>query len=262
MLKKLTKHELYATGRIFLPIYAIMLLLSLINRVLFGIDNISRPLNTLRGFMVAAYVISIIATLVVTFVIMILRFYRNLMSDEGYLMFTLPVKTSQLINAKLIVSLLWNITCVIVVAASLFIVLGTAKNMAMFRDVLDTFFTVLKDTYGSSYVWLIVEYIVLILVGLIQQILLIYVSIAIGHMLNDHKVIGSFAAYIGIHIIIQTLVTIIFFIWARFETSLFAYAPYFILKQVFPFSIIFSIILNILFYLGTNYIFKRKLNLE
>ena len=93
MLKKLTKHELYATGRIFLPIYAIMLLLSLINRVLFGIDNISRPLNTLRGFMVAAYVISIIATLVVTFVIMILRFYRNLMSDEGYLMFTLPVKT-------------------------------------------------------------------------------------------------------------------------------------------------------------------------
>ena len=282
MLAKLTKHELYATGRIFLPLYSIMLLLSLINRGFSSIGELSSPFKTLKGFMVAAYVISIVATLVITFVIIILRFYKNLMSDEGYLMFTLPVKPSQLINAKLIVSFLWNILSIFVVATSLFIILGTSKNLEMFRGLLDLAVTGLKSTFGSSYPILIAEYIIMIFVGTIYQILMIYVSIAIGHLLNEHKVIGSFAAYIAINTIIQMLVSIIVLIWTNLELSIFTYTPYYgttetitgnnvnysvsivqaITKQIIPFSIIFSVLCCVAFYIVKNYIFKKKLNLN
>lgn len=261
MLGKLIKHELNATARIFLPLYFIIIILSVVNRVLTAINISSKPLNTIRGFMVAAYVISIIAIMFVTFVIMILRFYKNLMSDEGYLMFTLPAKSSQLIISKLITSMLWNITSVIVVISSLLIVLGTTKNMNILKDFIDFVFTSLKIAFGSGYVVLIVEFVIMIILSLIQQILLIYVSIALGHLFNGHKVLGSFVAYIAISTIIQILASILLLIWAAIaDSSLEALNA--IPQQVFPFTIIFSAICNVLFYFGTNYIFKRKLNLE
>lgn len=261
MLGKLIKHELNATGRMFLPLYIIILILSLVNRVLNTIKILDGPLNVIRGFTITAYTLSIIATLVVTFVIMILRFYKNLMSDEGYLMFTLPAKPSQLISAKLIVSSLWNIASIIVVACSLLVMLGTSKNMGILREFIDMALTGMKASFGSSYVLLIVEFIVMMIVSLIQQVMLIYVSIAIGHLFNGHKVIGSFVSYIAISTIIQILVTIILLIWARIAGSSLDDLEA-IPQLVFPFSIIFSLICNVLFFYGTNYIFKRKLNLE
>ncbi|MBQ9115898.1 MAG: hypothetical protein IJY04_02640, partial [Clostridia bacterium] len=41
------------------------------------------------------------------------RFYKNLSSDEGYLMHMLPVPTSSLILSKTIVALTWLILCTI-----------------------------------------------------------------------------------------------------------------------------------------------------
>lgn len=261
MLGKLIKHELNATGRMFLPLYFIILILSLLNRVLINIDISSGPLNTLRGFTIAAYVLVILATLVVTFVIMIMRFYKNLMTDEGYLMFTLPVKSSQLISAKLVTSLLWNIASIILVASSLLIMLGTSKNMSLIRGFINFVTTDLKASFGSSYVLLIVEFIIMMLVSLVQQILLIYVSIALGHLFNGHKVLGSFISYIAITTVIQILVVLILSVWALIAGSTLAELEA-IPHQVFPFSIIFALICNIIFYYGANYIFNRKLNLE
>lgn len=261
MLGKLIKHEFNATGRIFLPLYFIILLLSLVNRVLININISSGPLNTLRGFMIAAYALSIAATLVVTFVIMIMRFYKNLLTDEGYLMFTLPVKPSQLISAKLITSLLWNIASIILVVGSLLSMLGTTNNMAILGDFIDLLVMELKFSFGGSYVLLIVEFIIMMLGSLINQILLIYVSIAVGHLFNGHKVLGSFISYIAISTIIQILVTLILLFWARIAGSTLAELEA-IPQQVFPFSIIFALICNVIYYYVTNYIFKRKLNLE
>ena len=46
------------------------------------------------------YVALCIAVVVLAIVFIIQRFYNGLLKDEGYLMFTLPVKTWQLIKAK------------------------------------------------------------------------------------------------------------------------------------------------------------------
>lgn len=261
MLGKLIKHELNATGRIFLPLYSILLLLSLVNRVLLNIDISSTPLIILRGFTVAAYVLSILAILVVTLVIMILRFYKNLMSDEGYMMFTLPVKPSKLISSKLIVSIIWIISSVVIVGSSLLIMLGTRQNLKEFGEILAYATDELKAALGSGYALLYVELIIMIILSIIQQILLIYLSIAVGHLFNGHRVLGSFVSYIGITMAIQIILMIILTVWARLAgTNLDGLEA--IPQQVFPISIIISLALCGIFYFASNYIFTRKLNLE
>ena len=50
---------------------------------------------------------------------MVVRFRNNLMTDEGYLMFTLPVSVHQLLWSKLLVSMLWFIAVFCVDALAL-----------------------------------------------------------------------------------------------------------------------------------------------
>lgn len=109
MLGKLLKHEFRATGRIMLPIYGAVIVLSLLASVSGRLMD-REPgtfLYILFGLIVAAFVIGIIAALIMTAVLMIRRFYTNYLKDEGYLMHTLPVSVHALVWSKMIVSLVW-----------------------------------------------------------------------------------------------------------------------------------------------------------
>ena len=71
------------------------------------------------------YVITLIGIFVATMLITIQRFYKSLLGDEGYLMFTLPVRPWQLITSKLIVSALWSIvSCVVAVGSIMVMAIG------------------------------------------------------------------------------------------------------------------------------------------
>ena len=112
MLSKLLKHEFRATGRVMLPIYAAVLALAVLaNLSIRFIQNTgSAFLRILFGLLIAAFVVSIIAAVIMTLVMMITRFYRNLLKDEGYLMHTLPVSVHGLVWSKLIVSFVWSLS--------------------------------------------------------------------------------------------------------------------------------------------------------
>lgn len=261
MLKKLLKHELYATGKYLLPIYGITLILSLVNRLVINVDIFKGALGFIPVFMMIAYVISIIASLFVTFIFMIVRFYKNLMSDEGYLMFTLPVKPTQLVNSKLITSIIWTIVSIITICLSLLILLATPERLNDFKNALDDIFYIFKASFGKTYTLVIIEFILMIISSLIQSILLIYVSIALGHLFNGHRVLGSFVAYFVITTAVQIITTILMVIVARISGANFESIEA-IPHIVFPFSIAVSLLLSALYYISTNYIFSRKLNLE
>lgn len=47
------------------------------------------------------YAMFLCAVVVITFIVILLRFYKNLLQNEGYLMNMLPVKSWQHITAKL-----------------------------------------------------------------------------------------------------------------------------------------------------------------
>ena len=91
MLGKLLKHEFRATARFMWVIYAAMLVLSLGSH--FAIRYMDRPetFSILRILAVAVtflWVMALIFGAVMTLVMMVQRFYKNYLTDEGYLMFS------------------------------------------------------------------------------------------------------------------------------------------------------------------------------
>ena len=110
MLGKLLKQDFRATARIMLPLYAAVPVLGLFTNLITHLcENqnsfLIRAISALVSFV---FSLSLIAAVVTTVVLMILRFYRNLMTDEGYLMFPLPVNRHQLIWSKLLSALLYT----------------------------------------------------------------------------------------------------------------------------------------------------------
>lgn len=140
MLGKLLKQDFRATARIMLPLYAAVPVLGLFTNL------ITRLCENQNGFLIRAigalvsfvFSLSLIAAVVTTVVLMILRFYRNLMTDEGYLMFTLPVSTTELIFSKLIVSIVWFLGTFAVDALGMLLsgMLGGFEDVVRFRFAL------------------------------------------------------------------------------------------------------------------------------
>lgn len=120
MLRKLLKHEFRATGRIMLPLFGILLLVSVganfSSRGMLNSD--SSLLRTLGTIFIMLFIVVIFAVGIISFVLMINRFYKNLLQDEGYVMMTLPVCVHQQIWSKLIVSTVWFAATVVVIGLS------------------------------------------------------------------------------------------------------------------------------------------------
>ncbi|MEG1255765.1 ABC transporter permease [Clostridium sp.] len=256
MLRKLMKYEFKATGRIMLPLYAALLGFTIINKLFIGTNLDKVNMDFLGGIpaiiTMLGYTATMIAIFVGTLFITVQRFYKNLFGDEGYLMNTIPVKSSQNIVNKLIVSIVWTIISAIVAAISIFI-------MAYDPDVLKQIIRELRNVYseiGSNIIG-IIEFIILGIVSLAHQIMMLYAALSIGQLFKSKKLLGAFAGFMIISIVQQAIVGIgatILFSNANYVNI----SPQYALLCVIIASLFFF---TILFYI-TNYILKNKLNLE
>ena len=94
MLGKLLKYELKATARTFLPLYGAILVVSVVVRLAFSKFEHA---DLFMGISALTLFGLFVALAVLTLLVIVQRFNNNLLSDEGYLMFTLPVSTHSLV---------------------------------------------------------------------------------------------------------------------------------------------------------------------
>jgi hypothetical protein len=261
MLGKLFKHEMKATSRLLLPLYLVLAVLTVMDRIVIYLDIFKGVLSIIPGLITFAYVVSLIAIIIVSSVIIIYRFYKNLMTDEGYLMFTLPAKPHELINSKLFASIIWSVASIVAVAASIMLVVSGSINLTEIWDALKQGMSQLRELFEGTLALFIIEIIVMIIISIVNSILMVYVSVAIGQLFSGHKVIGSFAAYIGITTVIQIIVTIgtMLLSWIfRGSFNEISAIPLVLL----PIMILFMLALSAAYYWLTDFIFRKKLNLE
>ncbi len=210
MLRKLLKHEFRATGRVMLPMYLILLVTALgSNLAGRGMMNgHSDILNTLAVIIVMAFGIAICGVLVMSFVLMIQRFYKNLLQDEGYLMFTLPVSVHQHIWSKLIVSVVWFAATILAIIAASLVVAYDVSFLREFFDVLRWFFEGLQKLKISETLNLtayLAEFAVLLFLSLAAFALQFYAALAAGHSRANHKMVWSVAWFFGFQFALQFL---------------------------------------------------------
>ncbi len=269
MLSKLLKYEFKATGRAFLPLYGALLALAVINNLLFRIDGAGFPqthevsrISTAIG--VLLYVLLIMAIFVLTVVVMIQRFYKNLLSEEGYLMFTLPVRTWQLISSKLIASMVWIVLSCAVTFLSIFIMaVNHGFSLSDLPRILETLSREIFQILDLNMAVIFLELFCLGIVGIAEFILVIYASIAVGQLFPHHRYLGAFGAFLAFGAINQVLTTFLtisgsVYITAN-EIQFTYYAGFF--NMAFGLMLLYSLFWVVVCFLLTNYILSRKLNL-
>ena len=261
MLGKLIKHELKATTKLMLPIYLVLAVFTIMFRIVLSLDVFHGVFVFIPAIITIGFVFCIIAVIIVSIVIIIVRFYKNLVKDEGYLMFTLPVKPYQLINSKLIVATLWTIASLAATALAIFIVVTTHTGLDEIMNGFQAFINGLNDAFGAYGILFITELIVLILLSIINSILFVYVSIAIGQLFNGHKLLGAILSYVAINVVLQIGGSILL-VMAGLLFEDYIYSINSVPQFIFPITIVMTLLLSAAYYLITDFIFRKKLNLD
>ena len=206
MLGKLMKYELRATSRTMLPLLLLTLLLSVFTRMTSAVvqSGHSKFITVINTLLILAFFLALIGTAVFSVVLMVMRFRNNLMTDEGYLMFTLPVKHWQLITSKLLTALLLVLCSIVVGVASAALLAG---NKFPWKEI----FAWLREIdWSFKSVLLLVLLILLLVFSVAKTVLHFYISMAIGQLSNKRKVLCSVGAFFGISLILTTTVTTLF----------------------------------------------------
>jgi len=266
MLSKLLKYEIRATGRTFLPMYALLIVFALINKLFFSINSDYFKIPQIISMTI--FVVIIVGICVMTLVVTIQRFNKNLLTDEGYLSFTLPVKAHTHIDCKLIVSFMWTVLSVIASMLSIFIMAADAKTIESIRHAFAEIIPAFNSLGGAGYV-ILLEGILLLIIGVLSSITSIYAAITVGNLSSKHKLLAGLGAYLGFGVIEQIVLSIIMTSFGggmvRYFESLNTanlYQQLYAAELVMLVMIIFMLVFGAAFYFVTDLLLKKKLNLE
>ena len=157
----------------------------------------------ITGFM---YFISIVAMIVITIVLIVIRFYRGLFGSEGYMMNTLPVKPWQLITAKGVVAAVLVIAGVAVSILSMVILAGLS-GVVNITEAFGEISAVMKAE--PMLILTAAELLIIVIVGLLKSIYQVYASLAIGQLVNKYRILLALGAYIGINIALSVIAMVL-----------------------------------------------------
>ncbi len=256
MLRKLIKHEFRATARTMVPLFLILLAVTVcafvsVRFLTAGFASI------ISGSFMFLFVLAIIATLVMSFVLMIQRFHSSFLTDEGYLMFTLPVSVHSLVWSKLIVSTVWFIATGVAVVLATF--LSTARAIRI--DDWQGMFSAFGSAYGLNGAGYVAECLLAMLLGAFCQCLMLYAAMALGHSFSGSKGLWSVLFAVGFLIVAQMLGVTTLFSWFNFNDLQHMSAA----AQVHASMgtlIAAEVVYGAVFYFVTTLSLKKSLNLE
>lgn len=271
MFGKLCKYEWKYMARFFLPMWGVVLVLGVINafsapRWLFSYD-VGQSREIAGGLLFTALTIAFVTVSIVSLVVVIQRFYNGLLKDEGYLMFTLPVKSGMLINSKLLMSVVFMLLTGVVCTVSIFIVIVSGIGWGEFWDGAAWIFRE-SDLSGLEWGMMILWLVVLCLVASASSLYKIYTAMALGHLAKKHRVGWSVAAYLGMTMLGSAVRNVFLYNadWDSIGDALYRMmngmsVPQGVVTMELA-AIAFYAVLSVIYFFVTRYILEKRLNLE
>ena len=260
--------------RIMLPLFGLLVLASVgANLSIRGmLDSDSTFLSTLGTILIMLFTVAIVAVGIMAFILMINRFYKNLLQDEGYVMMTLPVSIHQQIWSKLIVSTVWFAATVLVIILACCITAFDIRFMGeLWREMKNIVHAVIQYNHmdvvanGAAFA---LEALILCILGSVSFCLRAYSAMAIGFSRPNHKGLFSVAAYIGTGVVLQILGGIVISLLndSWLHRLLLGWEPNVSVVAGMHLGMWFLIVLELIycavFYFLTVYFLQKHLNLE
>ena len=145
MLGKLIKHEFKSTAHSMLGVFLAAGITFVVMMLVFLIKI--KSLMVISSVVLGAIAV---AVLIITLFSIISTFNKSLYGAQGYLSFTLPVTSKQLLASKTIVSLAWVfISFVFAIAVTVFLVFyWVAQTSDSLKQTIQTIYNMLRDMQG------------------------------------------------------------------------------------------------------------------
>lgn len=198
VLSKLLKYDLRANMKIYLFVWPAIITLALIDRLVLTV-NLNGVIGSIFAVMTTfLFVLALIAACILALIISIIRFYSGLLRNEGYLMFTLPVKSWQLILSKFLTALL---TIAVTIGLSILCAIFVFGGIDGLLDMLSALLSASDIPTGIT----LVLTILLTVVSLCIAILQIYLSCSIGHLFRRKRILFSILFYYAIDVTVDII---------------------------------------------------------
>ena len=247
MLAKLMKHEILSSYRKFLPIYAGVILMTLITSFSFNVQSISASL-TFTSLLFTLVGITMLFTLYT----IIINLGQRVFGKPGYLLFTIPATSIEIMVSKVLINMMWFMVSILVsiFAASLFVLSAFQQNI----------FDILGELFGlmSRYPY---ETYTIITAGITYALYVIGMLFFLFALLNmiykgEKKILIGILLYFAVNQVASLISSIFLGAYMSFSTAIFEN-----FNSIWVFIGIY-LALAAAFYIMTYFIIDRKLELQ
>lgn len=268
MLGKLLKYELKATSRVFIPLYIAILVVSIVNGLSLNLEILN-----IQGLATIVLMCLFISLFVITIVVTIQRFNKNLLKDEGYLMFTLPVSSKHLVLSKYLTSLIWTFLSFVVAFLSFTIIfmIPTYKYLD-FSYFINEFNLLFSNMLNLNILGQFLKIILLMIISYTIFIFNVYLALSVGQLpiFNRFRNVSSFIGFLVINLLISYAQNIVSLFVNDASVNIEAidninYAissVTSIVSKGLNIAIVINLIIILVLFFATTYILDKKLNLE
>jgi len=264
MLGKLMKYEWKATWKLLLSANLLIVGMTflawwMVNMVEYSDDF--RMMDFVAVMVMITYAGSMFAVYVGTAIYLIHRFYTSTYGDQGYLLHTLPVDTHHIIIAKTLVSAMWVLISSVIIYFSIILLFASSEDIfvTMMEGIVDSVKLLgAEEVTAFAVVMTVVAYIV----SLLAKVLKVGACISLGQLSPNHKLMVSFAWYVGIYLVERICQGIYFGLRlaATRKLARMDYLSYF--DNHWETTLLAGIAGCVVFYMLTWYMMDRKLNLD
>ncbi len=266
MLGKLFKYEIKSTSRQFLSIYSILIGLSVILKFFNFLSDKLEIMVLPNALFMFLYVVTIIGMFVLTVIIAVQRFYKNLIGDEGYLMFTLPVEVHQQIFVKTVTAVMWTLIGIIVALLSVLILAFYGNIFNDISGFISVAYNSFKAQFGINMYLFVLQISGIAILALAANYLMIFAAISLGQLFRSHRAIGSVGAYFALYILNQILSVIFLTVFSYTNKTIWFQLKNNDLTVISSWMLVITALaaafLAFLYFLCSTFILKKRLNLE
>lgn len=203
-------------------------------------------------------------------VMIFIRFYKNLFTDEGYLTFTLPVKRASILNSKLISAVLFTIATSFIIFTAILtaLLIGFSSEIFTVRflnGLRDTVLEIYNYTGAYIYIYIVAAVLLYISVTTLSTLFLFNCITFASTITKKARVITSIAIYYVANSVFTSVLQILYlfsgsYIADKMDTlSENMYNP--IISLILLCALVFVALINGILYTIEYYMLDRKLNL-
>lgn len=271
MLRKLIKHEYIATSRTMLPLLALFMLFSFAMRFvttsLMDVSDLGAIGVLTTALVTLLYVIIFVAVVILGYFSSVMRFEKNIFTDEGYLMNTIPVASWMHIVTKLLAAVTWLILCGIACYASIMIVAYGRDSVKEVVEMIKVVFADIGLLFKASPLF-VFQLALMIALNTIASYLTFYCAVAIGNSFSKAKKSLSVVTYIAIYIVYALITSVAADVMSDKMSStleISAMTDDEGIRMVNLMLLVLNVLVAIFgtgLFLLTNYFMKNKLNIE